>query len=145
MIASQEAVDKHDLIPLVEIIDVAQIGIDPAFMGLGPGYAIEKILNNNNLSIKDIDIFEINEAFAAQSLGVFEVLKDLYDIDDTFLHERVNVNGSAIALGHPIGASGNRIIVTLIHEMIKRKSHYAIASLCIGGGLGTSILLKGIR
>ncbi|MGK0256296.1 MAG: acetyl-CoA C-acetyltransferase [Arcobacteraceae bacterium] len=145
MIASEDAVRKYGLKPLVEIVDTAQVAIDPDFMGLAPAYAIEKLLNKNNKSIKDIDIFEINEAFAAQCLGVFEILKDTFDVNDTDLNERINLNGSSIALGHPVGASGNRIIVSLVHEMLRQGSAYGVASLCIGGGLGTALLLKSVE
>lgn len=144
LIASQEAVKKYNLKPLVEIMDVSQVGIDPAFMGLSPGYAIPKILQKNNLHINDIDILEINEAFAAQSLGVIELLKKSFSVGNE-IKEKINVNGSAIALGHPVGASGNRIIVSLVHEMKRRKSNLGLASLCIGGGLGTAILLKNVH
>ena len=145
LIASANAVEKYGLKPLAEIIDSAQVGIDPAFMGLSPAYAIEKLLKKNDKHINDIDILEVNEAFAAQSLGVFEILKETFAVSDEVLNEKINVNGSSIALGHPVGASGNRIIVTLLHEMLKQKSTYGVASLCIGGGLGTAVLLKSVE
>ncbi len=145
LIASQDAVDKYNLKPLVEIVDSEQVGIDPNFMGLSPAYAIEKLLKKNDISIEDIDILEVNEAFAAQSLGVFEILKETFNIDDEMLNQKVNINGSSIALGHPVGASGNRIVVSLTHEMLKQKSKYGVASLCIGGGLGTAVLLKSVE
>ncbi len=145
IIASEDAVKKHGLTPLAEIIDSSQVGIDPAFMGLSPGYAIEKLLKKNNKTLNDIDILEVNEAFAAQSLGVFELLKESFGVTDELLNEKINVNGSSIALGHPVGASGNRIIVSLVHEMKKQNSNYGVASLCIGGGLGTAVLLKNVE
>ncbi|WP_122893637.1 acetyl-CoA C-acyltransferase [Arcobacter peruensis] len=145
LIASDIAVKKYGLKPLAEIVDCEQVGIDPAYMGLTPGYAIGKLLDKNMLHFNDIDIYEINEAFAAQCLGVQEILKDKFDISSDEINRRVNLNGSSIALGHPVGASGNRIIVSLVHEMQKRKSNYGVASLCIGGGLGTSILLKNVE
>lgn len=145
LIASQAAVEKYNLIPLVEIIDSSQVGIDPAFMGLSPAFAIKNLLNKNNKDFEDIDIFEINEAFAAQSLGVFEVLKESLSISDEMIISKTNVNGGSIALGHPVGASGNRIIVSLVHEMKRQKLKYGVASLCIGGGLGTAILLKNVK
>ena len=144
LIASEDAVNKYNLTPLVEIVDCAQVGIDPEYMGLSPAYAIEKLLKANNKSINNIDILEVNEAFAAQSLGVFEILKETFDIKDEEINKKINVNGSSIALGHPVGASGNRIIVSLVHEMIKQNSTYGVASLCIGGGLGTAVLLKNV-
>lgn len=142
LIASEEAVKKYQLKPLVEIIDISQVGIEPSLMGLSPAYAIEKLLKKVNMSIDEIDLFEINEAFAAQTLGVLELLKEKMGITDEQIIKKINVNGSGIALGHPVGASGNRIIVSLINEMLKQKSTYGVASLCIGGGLGTAILLK---
>lgn len=145
LIASEDAVKKYNLKPLVEIIDCEQVGIDPAFMGLTPGYAVSKLLDKNNLHFNDIDLYEINEAFAAQCLGVHEILKEKFDITSEDINSKVNLNGSSIALGHPVGASGNRIIVSLVHEMQKRKSNYGVASLCIGGGLGTAVLLKNVE
>lgn len=145
LIASEDAVDKYNLKPIAEIIDIAQVGIDPAFMGLTPGFAISKLLDKNNLHFNDIDIYEINEAFAAQCLGVHEILKEKFNISSEDIEKKVNLNGSSIALGHPVGASGNRIIVSLTHEMQKQNSKYGVASLCIGGGLGTSILLKNVE
>ncbi|QKE27339.1 acetyl-CoA acetyltransferase [Arcobacter acticola] len=142
LIASEDAVKKYNLKPLVEIVDIAQVGIDPSVMGLSPAYAIEKLLNKTGVDISDIDVIEINEAFAAQILGVFELLKEKVNLTDEILNENMNVNGSGIALGHPVGASANRIIVSLIYEMLKQNSTYGLASLCIGGGLGTAILLK---
>lgn len=145
LIASEAAVQKYNLTPLVEIVDCSQVGIDPTFMGLSPGYAIDKLLKKNDLSLNEIDILEVNEAFAAQSLGVFEILKEKFNVNDDFLNKKINVNGSSIAMGHPVGASGNRIIVSLVHEMIKQNSDYGVASLCIGGGLGTAVLLKNVK
>ena len=144
LIVSQDALKKYNLTPLVEIVASTQVGIDPSFMGLSPAYAIKKLLEENNKKFDDIDLYEINEAFAAQCLGVLGILKKDLGINDDTINKKVNVNGSSIALGHPVGASGNRIIVTLVHEMLKQKSKYGIASLCIGGGLGTAILLKKI-
>lgn len=142
LIASENAVKKYNLKPLVEIVDISQVGIDPSVMGLSPAYAIEKLLKKTGVDISDIDIIEVNEAFAAQILGVFELLKEKVNLTDEILNKNMNVNGSGIALGHPVGASANRIIVSLIHEMLRENSTYGLASLCIGGGLGTAILLK---
>ncbi len=145
LIASEEAVKKYNLKPLVEIIDVSQVGIDPSIMGLSPAYAIEKLLEKTNMSIDEIDLIEINEAFASQILGVFELLKEKVNLTDEILQKKINVNGSGIALGHPVGASANRIIVSLVHEMKKQELEYGLASLCIGGGMGTAILVKNIE
>ncbi len=135
-------VKEQGLTPLVEIIGVGQAGVDPAVMGLGPTPAIALALKQAGLSLQEIDVIELNEAFAAQSLGVIHELVEEHGIDRDELLAKTNVNGGAIAIGHPIGASGNRIIVTLIHLMKKRNLKYGLASLCIGGGMGTAIVLK---
>ena len=142
IVASGKAVHDKQLKPMAEIVAYAQSGIDPAFMGLGPVSAIQLLREKTDVSIRDVQLFELNEAFAAQSLGVLRELSQRFSIDSDRLKERVNVNGGAIALGHPIGASGNRIVVSLLYEMKKRNLDYGIASLCIGGGMGTAILLK---
>lgn len=142
LLASEEAVKKYNLKPLVEIIGIGQGGVDPKIMGMGPVPAIKAALKMANLDLKDIDLVELNEAFAAQALGVMFELKNEYGVTEEFFNEKCNVNGGAIALGHPVGASGNRIITTLIHEMLKRKSQYGLASLCIGGGMGTAVVVK---
>lgn len=130
--------------PLVEIIDFAEVGCEPEYMGMGPLYAINKILEKNNLELKDIDLLEINEAFAAQSIAVIRELAKKHNMNEEELKDKINVNGGAIALGHPVGASGARIVTTLIYEMKKRNVKYGIASLCIGGGMGIAILVKNI-
>ncbi len=142
MVVSEEALKQYNLTPLVEIVGVGQAGVDPNYMGLGPVPAIEQAIKNTDLNFKDIELFELNEAFAAQSLGVIKDLENAYGVRKETILEKCNVNGGAIALGHPVGASGNRITVTLIHEMIKRNNTYGLASLCIGGGMGTAIILK---
>ncbi|OAA31818.1 acetyl-CoA acetyltransferase [Kosmotoga arenicorallina S304] len=144
VIASQDAVKAHGLKPMAEIIAFAQAGVDPAYMGYGPVPAIKKVLEKAKMSIKDIELFELNEAFAAQSLAVLKGLEEELGVERDWVLERTNVNGGAIALGHPIGASGNRIIVTLLYEMKKRKLTYGLASLCIGGGMGTAVIIKNI-
>ena len=96
------------------------------------------------MNIKDIELFELNEAFAAQSLAVLKGLEEELGVERDWMLERTNVNGGAIALGHPIGASGNRIVVTLLYEMKKRDLTYGLASLCIGGGMGTTVIIKNI-
>lgn len=142
LMASEEAVKEHNLTPLVEVVGVGTGGVDPLIMGMGPVPAIRKALKHANLSLKDIDLIELNEAFAAQSLGVIKELCSEHGLTKEWFDERTNVNGGAIALGHPVGASGNRILVTLIHEMKKRGSEYGLASLCIGGGMGTTVIVK---
>lgn len=145
LVASEEACMEYGLKPLVEIVGIGQGGVDPSVMGLGPVPAIRNVLNRTDLKLSDMDILELNEAFAAQSLGVVKELVEEHNIDKKELVSRVNVNGGAIAIGHPVGASGNRIATTLIHEMLKRKSTYGLASLCIGGGMGTAIIVKRVE
>lgn len=142
LLASEEYIKENNIMPMVEIVAVSEAGVEPSIMGMGPVPAIDKALEKAKISLKDIDLIELNEAFSAQSLGVIHELKEKYNVNDEWLEDRLNVNGGAISLGHPIGASGNRIIVTLIHEMKRRKVKYGLASLCIGGGMGTAIILK---
>ena len=131
---SKEKADELGIKPLCTIKSYASAGVDPAIMGIGPVPACQKAMDKAGLKIEDIDLIEANEAFAAQSVAV---AKDL-----GFDMEKVNVNGGAIALGHPIGASGARILVTLIYEMIKRDSKTGMATLCIGGGQGTTVIVE---
>ncbi|AEH51320.1 acetyl-CoA C-acetyltransferase [Pseudothermotoga thermarum] len=146
VLASEDAVKKYGLKPLAEVISFAQHGVDPKIMGIGPVGAIRKALEKAKLNLKeDIALVELNEAFAAQSLAVLKELKKEHGIDDDWIEERVNVNGGAIALGHPIGASGNRIIVTLLYEMKKRQVEFGLASLCIGGGMGTAVIIRNVE
>lgn len=142
ILASESAVKRLGLTTLAEIVSYAQVGIDPKVMGLGPVGAVTKALTKANLSIGDISLFELNEAFAAQALGVIHQLADTHNVTPEYIIEKANVNGGAIALGHPLGASGNRILVSLIHELRKREGTYGVASLCIGGGMGTAVVLK---
>ena len=113
-------------------------------MGLGPVPAISHVLGKAGLKLADIDLFELNEAFAAQSIGVVKELCKEHGVTSEWIMERTNVNGGAIAIGHPIGASGNRIMTTLVHEMMKREVTYGLATLCLGGGMGTAVILKRI-
>ena len=134
IVMSKEKADELGLTPLCTIKSYASAGVDPKIMGIGPVPASQKALEIAGLTIDDMDLIESNEAFAAQSVAVG---KDL-GIDPA----KLNVNGGAIALGHPIGASGCRIFVTLLHEMMKRDSKYGLATLCIGGGMGTSLIIE---
>lgn len=136
LLMSETGIKELNLKPLAEIISISEIGVQPKLFGIAPVNAIKKALEIAKLKINDIDIFEINEAFAAQILCV---LKDLNLKDDI-----VNVNGGAIALGHPIGASGARIVVTLLHEMEKSNKKFGLASICIGSGEGMAIILRRI-
>ncbi len=134
VIASSDRARLMELAPMAEIISYATAGIDPRHMGLGPVPAIERALEKADLKLSDIELFELNEAFAAQSLAVVAKL----DIDPS----RVNVNGGAIALGHPIGASGARVLVTLLYEMRRRNVRRGLAALCIGGGQGIAMIVE---
>tara|TARA_X000000368_G_scaffold417980_1_gene416030 strand:+ start:815 stop:1987 length:1173 start_codon:yes stop_codon:yes gene_type:complete len=126
--------EKRELQKLVSIKSWASCGVDPAIMGTGPIPSSKKALDLAGWSVKDVDLFEINEAFAAQSIAVLKTL--------SIPEEKTNVNGGAIALGHPIGASGTRILVTLVHEMIKRDVKKGLATLCIGGGMGIAMCIE---
>lgn len=144
LVASEKAVKEYGLKPIAELVAVGQGGVDPSVMGLGPVPAIKDALSKANMNLADMELIELNEAFAAQSLGVIKELKKEHDVDDDWFEERTNVNGGAIAIGHPLGASGARIITTLLHEMKKRKLKQGLASLCIGGGMGTCVIVKSI-
>jgi len=134
VLMSQNEAEKRKLNPLAKIVSWATCGVDPSLMGSGPIPASKKALERANWEIRDLDLIESNEAFAAQSLAVIKDLK--------LPRDKVNVNGGAIALGHPIGASGARILVTLLHEMVKRDSKKGLATLCIGGGMGIAMCLE---
>ena len=131
---SEKEADKRGIGKMVSIKSWASCGVDPALMGTGPIPSSKKALDLAGWSVKDVDLFEINEAFAAQSIAVLRTL--------SIPVEKINVNGGAIALGHPIGASGTRILVTLIHEMIKRDVNKGLATLCIGGGMGIAMCIE---
>ena len=134
VLMSREESEFRSIKPLAKIVSWATCGVEPSLMGLGPIPAVNKALKNANWKIEDVELFEINEAFAAQSIAVIKDLKISKEI--------VNVNGGAIALGHPIGASGTRILVTLVHEMIKQNKSKGCATLCIGGGMGIAICIE---
>ncbi len=131
VLMSREQAEKKSLEPLAKIVSWATCGVEPSLMGLGPIPSIQEALSKANWKIDEVDLFEINEAFAAQSIAVIKELK--------IPEQKVNINGGAIALGHPIGASGSRILVTLIHEMIKQDKRKGCAALCIGGGMGIAM------
>ena len=142
IVVSEDALKKYNLTPMCEVVGIGQGGVDPTVMGLGPTPAILNALKDANITIEDLDLVELNEAFASQSLGVIHELVEATGMDREKFMEKTNVNGGAIALGHPVGASGNRILVTLIHEMAKRDAKLGLASLCIGGGMGTAVIVK---
>ncbi|MBI6001861.1 acetyl-CoA C-acetyltransferase [Clostridium perfringens] len=134
VVMSAEKAKELGVNPICKIVSYGSKGLDPSIMGYGPFYATKKALEGTGLTVADLDLIEANEAFAAQSLAV---AKDL-----EFDMSKVNVNGGAIALGHPVGASGARILVTLLHEMMKRDAKRGLATLCIGGGMGTALIVE---
>lgn len=136
IVMSKEKADETGIKPMAKVMGYASAGVDPTVMGLGPIPASQKALQRAGLSINDIDLIEANEAFAAQSIAV---ARDLGFADKM---DKVNVNGGAIAIGHPVGASGARILVTLLYEMQKRDAHKGLATLCIGGGMGTALVVE---
>lgn len=137
LLMSETAAQEQSLTPRAAIVDWVAVGVPPEVMGIGPVPAIQKLLEKTNLSIEKIDLFEINEAFASQALAVQRELN---------IHpEKLNVNGGAIALGHPVGSTGSRIVITLMHELQRRGGRYGIASLCVGGGQGMAILIENLQ
>ena len=134
IIANEEYVKKYNLVPIARVVSSGHSGVDPAIMGIGPASATNKALQKAGWKISDLDLIESNEAFAVQALSVQKELR--------YNPEIVNINGGAIALGHPIGASGARIIVTLLHEMQRRKSKKGLATMCVGGGMGVAICFE---
>jgi len=134
VLVSEKKVKEWDLEPLARIRAVASAGVHPSIMGIGPVPSTQKALKKAGLSIHDMDLFELNEAFAVQTLAVIREL----EINE----EKVNVNGGAIALGHPVGCSGARIVVTLLYELIRQQKQFGLASLCVGGGQGTTMIIE---
>ncbi|MEK4854553.1 acetyl-CoA C-acetyltransferase [Paenibacillus sp. FSL H7-0756] len=137
LVMSEDKCKELEVEPLAYIKGYSLVGVDPAYMGMGPVRAIKSLLKDQGIPLEAIDLFEINEAFAAQAIAVLHELE--------LNPEKVNVNGGAIAIGHPVGASGARVLVTLVHEMVRRSSHYGIASLCIGTGMGIAMLVENAR
>ncbi|MBR4304592.1 MAG: acetyl-CoA C-acetyltransferase [Clostridia bacterium] len=136
VVCSGEFVKKHNLTPMLKVVATGSVGVDPSEMGLGPIPSVRQALKKADLDIEKVDLFELNEAFAAQA---YEVSNQL-----GLTPEKVNVNGGAIAIGHPIGASGARILVTLGYEMKRRDAKYGVASLCIGGGMGEALVVENV-
>ena len=134
VVCSGEFVEKHGLKPMAKVVATGSVGVDPTIMGMGPVPSVRQALKKAGLETSDIDLYELNEAFAAQAAAVSAELG--------LTAETVNVNGGAIAIGHPIGASGARILVSLCHELAKREGKYGVASLCIGGGMGEAVLVE---
>ncbi len=145
LLASESRVQELGLTPLAEIIAVGQGGVDPSIMGMGPVPAIASALHRADMKLEDMELLELNEAFAAQSLGVIEELCQEHSVSREWIESRTNICGGAIALGHPIGASGARILVTLTHQLRATGKEYGLASLCIGGGMGTAVIIKALQ
>ena len=153
LLASEEAVQKYKLDPIAKFVDYHFHGLEPERMGLGPVMAIHGLLQRTGMKLSDIDLFEINEAFAAQVLGCLKVMKDpnlskRWGIDEAIGEiplEKLNVNGGGIALGHPVGSTGSRLVVTLAHELKRQKKKYGLASLCIGGGQGGAVIIENLK
>lgn len=136
ILASEKFVKQHNLKPLARILAFTSVGVDPRIMGIGPVPALRKMEQKHGLALKDFDLIELNEAFAAQVLAC--------DRELHFDRDKVNVNGGSIALGHPIGCTGTRITVTLLHEMLKRKVKRGVATLCVSGGMGVALAIENV-
>jgi len=134
VLVAEERAKRSAVKPLARIVDYATAGVDPRVMGIGPVPAVQKLLKKTDRRLDDFDLVELNEAFAAQVLAC--------DRELHFDRDRLNVNGGAIALGHPIGCTGARIIVTLLHEMLKRQARRGLATLCVSGGMGMALELE---
>ena len=145
ILASEKAVEKYGLEPIAELVGFGQGGVEPDVMGLGPVPAVAAALKDAGMTLAEMEVLELNEAFAAQSLGVVKLLSEQHGVSEEDILARCNVNGGAIALGHPVGASGNRIIVTLLYELLHSGKKYGLASLCIGGGMGTAVVVKNLK
>ena len=152
LLCSEEAVKKYNLEPMARMVDYHFHGLEPERMGLGPVLAMDGVFKRTGMGLKDMDLVEINEAFAAQVISCLEVMKDKslstkWDIDPLgeLDPSKLNVNGGAIALGHPVGSTGSRLIVTLAHELAKRGGTYGVASLCIGGGQGGAVIIENLK
>jgi len=153
LLASEEAVKKYNLNPMARLVDYHFHGLEPERMGLGPVMATHGLLKRTNMTIDQMDLIELNEAFAAQVLSCVKVMKDQSLSARWGIHEKIgeipleklNVNGGAIALGHPVGSTGSRLVVTLAHELMRSKKKYGIATLCIGGGQGGAVLIENLK
>lgn len=142
LLVGEDYLNLAPIYPLAEVLAIGQGGVDPSVMGLGPVPAIKQALKKANLTFEEIEAFELNEAFASQSLAVIDELSKEFGVEKKDLIEKTNQNGGAISLGHPIGASGNRILVTLLYTMKRKGLKYGVASLCIGGGMGAAVILR---
>ncbi|MCM2348573.1 MAG: thiolase family protein [Bacteriovoracaceae bacterium] len=153
LLASEEAVKKYNLEPMARMVDYHFHGLEPERMGLGPVLATHGVLKRAGLKLSQMDLFELNEAFAAQVLGCMKVMKDqslsakwgINEVIGEIPLEKLNVNGGGIALGHPVGSTGSRLVVTLAHELKRRRQKYGLASLCIGGGQGGAVIIENLK
>ena len=136
LVANEASATRHGLTPRARVVGMATAGVAPRIMGFGPAPAVRKVLQLTGLTLAQMDVIELNEAFAAQGLAV---LRDLGIADDDV---RVNPNGGAIALGHPLGATGTRLVLTVLHELHRRKGRYGLATACIGGGQGIAMIVE---
>lgn len=152
LLVSEEALKKYNLTPMARLVDYHFHGLEPERMGLGPVMATSGVLKRAKMSLNQMDLVELNEAFAAQVIGCLKVMKDSklsskWGINETIGEipmEKLNVNGGAIALGHPVGSTGSRLVLTLAHELKKRKQKYGLATLCIGGGQGGAVIIENL-
>ncbi len=134
LLANEAMVKKYDLKPMAKVVSMAVAGVDPAIMGIGPVAATEKALKRAGLTVSDLDLIELNEAFASQSIAcIHDLGLDL---------QKVNVNGGSIAIGHPLGCSGARIATTLLYEMKRREARYGLATMCVGVGQGAAMIFE---
>lgn len=153
LLASEEAVKKYNLDPMARMVDYHFHGLEPERMGLGPVLATHGVLKRTGMKLSQMDLIELNEAFAAQVIACTKVMKDKslsskWGIDETIGEipfEKLNVNGGGIALGHPVGSTGSRLVVTLAHELKRRKQKYGLATLCIGGGQGGAVVIENLK
>lgn len=153
LLASEEAVKKYNLDPMARMVDYHFHGLEPERMGLGPVLATHGVLKRTGMTMDQMDLFELNEAFAAQVIACTKVMKDKalsskWGIDETIGElpfEKLNVNGGGIALGHPVGSTGSRLVVTLAHELKRQKKRFGLASLCIGGGQGGAVVIENLK
>lgn len=153
LLASEEAVKKYNLEPMARMVDYHFHGLEPERMGLGPVMATHGVLKRAGMTLDQMDLVELNEAFASQVLACLQVMKDKslsakWGIDEVIGEiplEKLNVNGGGIALGHPVGSTGSRLVVTLAHELIRRKQKYGLATLCIGGGQGGAVIIENLK
>ncbi len=153
LMCSEEAVKKYNLNPMARMVDYHFHGLEPERMGLGPVMATHGVLKRTGMRLDQMDLIELNEAFAAQVLGCEKVMRDktlasrwgINEVIGEIDHEKLNVNGGAIALGHPVGSTGSRLVVTLAHELKRRKKQFGLATLCIGGGQGGAVVIENLQ